>query len=138
MTTAVEVFSITSGVKEVIVGYVSVPTPVIDPPKATELPLMESELFCNCVFVKPVPSPPTVAGKVTVLLEISKVVGSLATVTLLSTILAVVTESSANFAVLTEPSEGVEKTPTPIWYIKFMTDVAAITESKVIVATDNV
>ena len=49
---------------------------------------------------------------------------------------AAVTDKLANFAVVTESSEGVVITPTPIRYMKFIVDVAAITESNVIVATD--
>ena len=60
MVNVVASFVIVLGVTDVKVGYVSVPIPVTDPPKATELPLIEIELFCNCVFVKPVPNPKTV------------------------------------------------------------------------------
>ena len=51
----------TEGVTEVNVGKVSTPTPVIEPPKVTELPLMLIELFSRSAFdTAPVAIPPDV------------------------------------------------------------------------------
>ena len=68
----------------------------MDPPKATELPLIEIELFCNCVFVKPVPNPATVAGNVTVFVLTSKVGEIFPPVTASSAIFVDVTALEAN------------------------------------------
>ena len=70
--------------------------PVTLPPKETALPLLVIELFCNCELVKPVPSPPTVPGKVTVAELISKVSHIFTPVMELSAIFVDVTACGAN------------------------------------------